>query len=89
MTPRSGIVDGEGRTLGMFLTKPPSWGKADQEVHLLKLSQPPEDLAKIFHTRPPCSVHTLCVVVRVFWIRNRTKGQLVVRSPWPASVRSG
>ena len=54
MTPRAAIVDPAGGiALCMWLTKPGTRGEGSyQEVHLLKLLSPPEDIAKVFYDRP-------------------------------------
>ena len=66
MTPRAAIVDpAGGLALCMYLTKPGTRGEGSyQEIHLLKLLSPPEDIAKVFCDRPVCfaqipAVHTL------------------------------
>ena len=52
MTPRSAIVDPDGLALCIYLTKPGTQIQGNQEIHLLRLISPPEDIAKVFHDRP-------------------------------------
>jgi hypothetical protein len=53
MTPRHAIVDPDGIAVCVYLTKPGTITEGSyQEVHLLKLLSPPEDIARIFHDRP-------------------------------------
>ena len=52
MTPRSAIVDPAGLALCIYLTKPRTKSEGNQEIHLMRLSSPPEDIAKVFHDRP-------------------------------------
>ena len=53
MTPRSAIVDPAGLALCIYLTKPGTkTEEGSQEIHLMRLSSPPEDIAKVFYDRP-------------------------------------
>ena len=53
MTPRHAIADPDGIAVCMYLTKPGTHTEGSyQEVHLLKLLSPPEDIARIFYDRP-------------------------------------
>ena len=51
MTPMSALVTQEGLTVAIYLTKPPQKGMNNQEVHLLKLIRPPDDIAAAYHGR--------------------------------------
>ena len=51
MTPISAIVSEAGLTVAIYLTKPPTRGGRDQEVHLLKLATPPEEIAAVYRGR--------------------------------------
>ena len=47
------IVNPDGVAVCMYLTKPGTITEGSfQEVHLLKLLSPPDDIARIFHDRP-------------------------------------
>ena len=54
MTPRAAIVHpAGGLALCVYLTKPGTKAEGSyQEIHLLKLLSPPEDIAKVFYDRP-------------------------------------
>ena len=52
MSPRSAIVDPAGLALCIYLTKPGTQTTGSQEIHLMRLSAPPDDIAKVFHDRP-------------------------------------
>ena len=53
--PRSAIVAGH-ETIAMYCTKRPerAGSRNEQELHLLRLSKAPEDVAKVFHSRCAC-----------------------------------
>ena len=53
MTPKAAIATDEGLTVAIYLTKPPTrtpWGH-DQEIHLIKLVRPPEDVRRVYSGR--------------------------------------
>ena len=53
MTVRNAIADPDGIAVCMYLTKPGTKAEGSyQEIHLLKLLSPPEDIAKVFYDRP-------------------------------------
>ena len=51
MTPRSAVCTAGGMTIVMYLTKPPTRGVNDQEIHLLKLARPPQDILEVYNGR--------------------------------------
>ena len=52
MTPRAGIQTNEGLTVAIYFTKPPSQaGHQNQEIHLLKLAKPPQDILEVYNGR--------------------------------------
>ena len=51
MTPEFALASEQGLTVAIYLTKPPQRGANNQEVHLLKLITPPEEIAKVYHGR--------------------------------------
>ena len=52
MTPQTALVTTSGITVAIYLTKPPSkWGRQDQEIHLVKLRMPPDDIHKVYLAR--------------------------------------
>ena len=53
MTPRAAIVTEGGLTVAIYLTKPPTRtpGGHDQEIHLIKLVRPPEDVRRVYSGR--------------------------------------
>ena len=53
--PKSAIVAGH-ETIAMYCTKHPErvGSRNEQELHLLRLSKVPEDVAKVFHSRCAC-----------------------------------
>ena len=51
MTPVHALASEQGLTVAIYLTKPPQKGMSNQEVHLLKLIRPPDDISKVYHGR--------------------------------------
>ena len=51
MTPKAAIMTKQGLTVAIFMTKPPTYGRQDQEIHLIKLLQPAEELVKVYTGR--------------------------------------
>ena len=51
MTPVCALSSEQGLMVAIYLTKPPQRGREPQEVHLLKLITPPEEIAKVYHGR--------------------------------------
>ena len=51
MKPRSAVCTAGGMTVVMYLTKPPTRGSHDQEIHLLKMRTVPAELAAVYHGR--------------------------------------
>ena len=48
--PRAAMMCG-GKAAAIFATKAPTKGRADQELHLIKLATAPEEISTIFHGR--------------------------------------
>ena len=53
MTPISALMSQEGLTVAIYLTKPPTRGTQNhnQEIHLLKMTRPPTELADVYRGR--------------------------------------
>ena len=53
MTPQSALMSQEGVTVAIYLTKPPTRGThhKEQEIHLLKITTPPTELAQVYRGR--------------------------------------
>ena len=49
-TPRTAILAGTD-VVAMHCSKPPSWGTNEQEVHLLRLHQPPQEVLDKWNSR--------------------------------------
>ena len=52
MQSRLAIVDPDGLAHCIYFTKPGTKSEGQQEIHLLRLTSPPEDIATVFHDRP-------------------------------------
>ena len=54
MTPVSALATEEGLTLAIYFTKPPTRGGLNpQEIHMLRLAPPPQDVSQVYHSRTP------------------------------------
>ena len=51
MTPVNALASEQGLTVAIYLTKPPQRGANLQEVHLLKLITPPQEISRVYHGR--------------------------------------
>ena len=47
MKPIYGLVDENGMAVALYLTKPPTKGWNVQEIHLVKLIRPPDDMLAV------------------------------------------
>ena len=49
MSPVSAVATSTGLTVAIYMTKPPSrGGRENQEIHLVKLEEAPEDMHKVY-----------------------------------------
>ena len=51
MTPKTAVCTAAGMTIVMYLTKPPTRGVNDQEIHLLKMRTVPTELSSVYRGR--------------------------------------
>ena len=51
MTPHQALVTDEGMTVAIYLTKPPTKGRNNQEIHLLRMTWAPPDVLHVFNAR--------------------------------------
>ena len=51
MTPKIAVCTARGMAIAMYLTKPPTRGVHDQEIHLLKMRTVPNELASVYRGR--------------------------------------